>query len=126
MIPENKISNLLGLLIKDSEKGKAQWSISSSKRIDSLEGEQKLIGKVYEVEYLEKYLRLYKYSEPVQVDEFEYQDKVYYKLEFIDENDCNLWSFPFYIRELGDLYNVVQIKSSEIDKFFDQFDTDEF
>lgn len=126
MIPENKISKFLGLLIKDSETGKAEWTISSTKRIDSLEGEQKLIGKVYEIEYLEKYLRLYKYSEPVQVDEFEYQDKVYFKLEFIDENDYNLWSFPFYIRELGDLYNVVQIKSSEIDKFFDQFDTDEF
>ena len=126
MIPENKISKFLGLLIKDSETGKAEWTISSTKRIDSLEGEQKLIGKVYEVDYLEKSLRLYKYSEPIQVDEFEYQDKVYFKLEFIDENDNNLWSFPFYIRELGDLYNVVQIKSSEIDKFFDQFDNDEF
>ncbi|MFZ6665166.1 hypothetical protein [Peijinzhouia sedimentorum] len=125
MIPQNKISKFLGLLIKDSKSGKVEWTISSSKRINSLEGEQNLIGKVYEAKYLEKYLRIYKYSEPVQVDEFEFQDKVFFKLEFVDDYENNLWSFPFFMRELSDLYNIVQIKSSGIDKFFDQFDNGE-
>jgi len=125
MISENKISKFTALLISDTKNDKAKWEISSIRTIDSLEGEQSIIGKVYETEFKEKYLRLYKYSEPVQVDEFEYLRKTFYKLEFIDENDKNLWTFPYYIRELQDLYETVQIKSSNIDKFFDDIIPDE-
>lgn len=111
------------------QQDKTKWVISSISTIDSLEGEQTVIGKVYETEFKEKFLRIYKYSEPVQVDEFEYLKKTFFKLEFIDENNKNLWTFPFYIRELQDLYETVQIKSSNLDKFFDDIipdDTFEF
>lgn len=129
MISENNISIFIALLISDTKQDKTKWVISSISTIDSLEGEQTVIGKVYETEFKEKFLRIYKYSEPVQVDEFEYLKKTFFKLEFIDENNKNLWTFPFYIRELQDLYETVQIKSSNLDKFFDDIipdDTFEF
>lgn len=125
MISENKISKFIALLISDTKNDKVKWEISSIRSIDSLEGEQRTIGKIYETEFKEKYLRLYKYSEPIQVDEFEYFRKTFFKLEFIDENDKNLWTFPYYIRELQDLYETVQIKSSELDKFFNGLIPDE-
>ncbi|MGJ8737737.1 hypothetical protein [Zobellia laminariae] len=119
MISENKISKFTGLLISSTKNGEVVWTDSIIRKIDSLEGEQSIIGKVYETEFKEKYLRLYKYNEPVQVDEFQYLTRTFYKLEFIDGNDKNLWTFPNYIRELQDLYETVQIKSSGLDKFFD-------
>ncbi len=125
MISENKISKFTALLISDTKNGKTKWEVSSVRNVDSIEGEQTIIGKVYETEFKEKYLRLYKYSEPVQVDEFEYLRKTFFKLEFIDENDKNLWTFPYFIRELQDLYETVQIKSSELDKFFDDIIPDD-
>ncbi len=125
MISENKISKFIALLISDTKKNKAKWEISTIRTIDSLEGEQIVIGKIYETEFKEKNLRLYKYSEPVQVDEFEYLRKTFFKLEFIDESDKNLWTFPYYIRELQDLYETVQIKSAELDKFFNDIIPDE-
>ena len=112
-------------MIDETKKAIVKWKISSPRSIDSLEGEQNLIGKVYETEYKNKNLRLYKYSEPVQVDEFEYLTKTFYKLEFTDENDRNLWTFPYYIRELQDLYETVQFKSSDLDKFFDDIIPDD-
>jgi hypothetical protein len=125
MISENKISKFIALLITDTKKDKAKWEISTRRTIDSLEGEQNVIGKIYETEFKEKYLRLYKYWEPIQVDEFDYLRKTFFKLEFIDENGRNLWTFPFYIRELQDLYETIQIKSSELDKFFNELIPDE-
>jgi hypothetical protein len=125
MISENKISKFIALLISDTKNNTAKWKTSSIRTVDSLEGEQKNIGKVYETEFKEKYLRLYKYSEPVQVDEFEYLTKTFFKLEFIDENNKNVWTFPNYIRELYDLYETVQIKSSGLDKFFDDIIPDD-
>ena len=126
MISENKISKFIALLIDETKKGSINWEISSSRNIDSLEGEQSIIGKIYETEFKEKFLRLYKYSEPIQVDEFEFRPKTFFKLEFIDENGNNLWSFPYYIRELFDLYETVQIKSSGLDKFIDENVPDDF
>ena len=125
MISENKISKFIALLIDETKKATVKWKITSPRNIDSLEGEQNLIGKVYETEYKNKNLRLYKYSEPVQVDEFEYLTKTFFKLEFTDENDRNLWTFPYYIRELQDLYETVQFKSSDLDKYFDEIIPDD-
>ena len=125
MITDNKISRFIGLLIDETKKGTVNWTTSSRKNIDSLEGEQEIVGKVYRTEFKGKILRLYKFNEPTQVDEFEYLKKTYYKLEFIDENFMNVWTFPFYIRETLDLYDVVQIKTSKLDKFFDEIIPDD-
>lgn len=120
MISENKISKFIALLISETKNGSVTWETSSTRNLDSLEDQQTIIGKVYITEFKQRDIRLYKYSEPIQVDEFDYIPRSFIKLEFIDENERNLWSFPFFIRELIDLYETVQIKSSNLDKFFDE------
>ena len=121
MISENKISQFIALLINETKQGNVKWSEGLTRDIDSLEGEQLLIGKSFLSEYKGKHLRLYKYSQLIQVDEFEYQKRVFFKLEFIEEiSKDSLWSFPHYIRELYDLYDTVQIKVNDIDDFFDK------
>lgn len=125
MISENKMSKFIGLLIGETKVDNVTWEISSSRNIDSLEGEQNIIGKVYETEYKKQYLRLYKYNEPVQVEEDDYKIKTYIKLEFVDTDNKNMWSFPYYIRELHDLYETVQIKASGLDEYFDNIFQDD-
>lgn len=125
MISEEKISKFLALLIDDTKRNKVKWEKVSYNSINSLEGEQRLIGYVFETRFKKQDLRLYKYSEPVQISEWEYLRKSYYKLEFLDIDDNVLWAFPFYIRELLDLYNTVQIKTSGIDKYFDEIIPDD-
>ena len=121
MISEEKISKFIALLITDTKQGKVKWSERFARSIDSLEGEQLLVGKVFLAEFKGKNLRLYKYSQPIQVDEFEYQERVFLKLEFIENiSEDSLWCFPHYIRELFDLYETVQIKVNEIDIFFNE------
>lgn len=125
MISENKISKYIALLISETKENKVKWDISSPKVVDSLEGEQDIIGKVYITVFKEKNIRLYKYSEPVQIDEFEYLRKSFLKLEFTDDFDRNLWTFPLYLRELADLYETVLIKSNELDKYFNDIIPDD-
>ena len=120
MIPENKISKFITLLIEETIKGDLKWTVTKPRAIDSREGEQKLIGSVYLSTFKDKDLRLYKYSEPYHIGEFEYQDKTFYKLEFVDSDNRNLWAIPYYIREQYDLYETVQIKASNIDQFIDE------
>lgn len=126
MISEGKISKYIALLIDETKKNKVKWEKVVYNSIDSLEGEQRLIGSVFETRFKNQTLRLYKYSESVQVDEWEYQRKSFYKLEFLDIDDNSLWAFPYYIRELFDLYNTVQIKTSGLDKYFDEVIPDDF
>lgn len=125
MISENKISKYIALLISETKENKVEWNISSPKAVDSLEGQQDIIGKVYIAEFKEKFIRLYKYSEPIQVDDFEYIAKSFFKLEFTDEFDRNVWTFPFYLRELADLYETVIIKLNELDKYFNDLIPDD-
>jgi len=121
MMSEYQISKFVALLITETKQSKVKWSKGLSRNIDSLEGEQLLIGKVYLTEFKGKNLRMYKYSEPIQVYEFEYQKQVFFKLEFIEEiSENSIWSFPHYIRELSDLYETIQIKTNDIDNFFDE------
>lgn len=125
MIPENKISKFLSMLIFDTQKDKTNWEISYDRILDSLEGEQKLVGNIYKTSYKNQKLRLYKYSDLAQIDEFDFRQIIYFKLEFIDDNGKNIWSFPYYIREISDLYNTVQIKSSGLDKYFNEIVPDD-
>ena len=118
MISESKISKFVGLLISKTKSKDIKWNVAKY-RPESLEGEEAIIGTVYETEFQDKSLRLYKYSVPIQVDEFEFRTHVFFKLEFIDNSKKNLWTFPRYTRELFDLYETVQVKTSGIDDFID-------
>lgn len=119
MIPDFKISKYIALLISETKANTVSWEASHNKNLDSIEGEQDVIGKVFITKFKDKSLRLYKYVEPVQIDDLEYIKQVFYKLEFIDDYDKNIWTFPFYIRELQDLFETVQIKTNNLDKYFD-------
>ena len=121
MISEYKISQFIALLISDTKKNEVTWHESDNRNVDSLEGEQLLKGKVFITSFKEQELRLFKYSQPIQVDEFEYQKTVFVKLEFIEKySEISKWAFPSYVRELFDLYETVQIKVNNIDTFFDK------
>lgn len=124
MISESKISKFIGLLISETKSKKLVWD-DSRYRPDSLEGEESIVGKVYQSVFKDKQLRLYKYSLPVQVDEFEFKTQIFFKLEFIDNTNNNMWTFPRYTRELHDLYGTVQIRTSKIDDFINNIIPDD-
>ncbi len=125
MMSENKISRFLGLLNLETKKRNATWEVISPTAVSSLDAEQDLSGKVYFTTYKNKILRLYKYSQPFQVDEFEFVKRTYFKLEFIDEQNLNVWTFPPIYRELEDLYSTVQVATSGIDNYFDDVLSDD-
>ena len=125
MISDDKISKLIATMIVETRRGNIKWDFFSNKKKVALEGEQRLLGKAYILEYKQKLFQLFKYEETIQEDEFEFRDRVFYKLVIIDSDLEPLWEFPHYTRELRDLYEIVSYQLANIDILFDDNESPE-
>lgn len=120
MISKGKMSNFISILIESTKTANIEWDEKNpSSSLYVIEGEQRVIGKLFISNFKNQELLLFKYQEPVEIDAYEFKREVYYKLAFIDSSNVILWEFPHNLRELRDLYEVVQFKTSGLDKFFD-------
>lgn len=112
-------------LNRDTKEGNVKWE-SIYVKPSSLIGSEELMGNVYIAKVLEKKIRLYKY----QTKSYHYYEEgtfewvSQYRLEFIDHRGNPEWTFPGD-PAIYDLYETVQYKTSDLDKFLDDYLTDE-
>jgi hypothetical protein len=110
-------------LNRETKEGKIKWEVNRSKP-SSLSGTEILVENVYTAQVLNKKFRLYKYQSKYFRDEESYEWTESFRLEFIDDWGNSEWTFPDD-RSVYDLYSSVRYKTSNIEKFVDDFLTDE-
>ncbi len=106
-------------LIQETQKGKMNWAAHSIKNI-MLPTEGDVIDNVYVAKYLDKKMRIFRYSYKSYSEDF---DTFYItssvKLQLLGLNDIPDWEFP-YDNTLDDLYDTVRFKVAGVKNFIDE------
>jgi hypothetical protein len=124
MIDENKITKVLSQINRDTKEGKITWQQPDKRPKLGLSSNEELVGKIYETEFNNRGLRLYKINERIQTDEYEFNWVPSFKLEILDEYDNVDWEFPYH-RGIIDLFESVRFKVSDVESFFNSINDDE-
>lgn len=117
MLGDNKISFVISKMNRDTKENKLKWSEPAIYRDLKLNSSEELVGKIYQTEFNNRTIRLFKINKQIQTDEFEFTWVPDYKLIILDSNWNIDWEFPRY-REIEDLYKTVSYKVADMDSFF--------
>src|ERR1700712_1059783 len=113
MIDEQKTSRAISNINKLTATDKIIWKTRLHSSDITLAGEEKIVGPIYESQFDNRPLRLFKYSETVQTDEFDFRQFSFVRLSVLDNTGQSVWDFPKN-RGLEDLYESVRFKVSGI------------
>ena len=115
MIDNSTAARVIAKLNVESKEGNIQWSSISNPRLP-IRGDG-LIDKVYQTQYKEKLLRLYKYKDKSWFDEDDFEPIERIRLEFVDDDGNADWDFPNVVG-LWELYDTVRFQNSKVEDFF--------
>lgn len=124
MIDDNKISIVISKMNRDTKENKLKWTEPVRVRSLKLNSSEELVGKIYQTEFNNRILWLFKINQQIQTDEFEFTWIPAYKLIVLDSNQDIDWEFPHH-RGIMDLYETVSYKVADMDSFFNSIKDDD-
>jgi hypothetical protein len=115
----NQIHKFITKLNRDTKEDLIVWNINNNVSLN-LAGTETLLDSVYFCKVLDKYLRLFRLKSKYYYDEGLYEWVEEYRLDFVDNLGKSEWTFPSD-RAIGDLYDTVRYKTSNVQTFLDKF-----
>lgn len=120
MIDESKSGAVISKILRETTETIIQWSLSNH-RVNGMDGDEELIGNIYQADISGKHIRLYKYKFKWYVEEDVYHWVSRIRLEFFSSyNGATEWTFP-YSNTLDDLYDAVMAQTAGVNDFFDEY-----
>lgn len=113
----DKLSQFILKLIKLTKIGEVAWS-SSNPTDDELPSGEFILDKVYETNFNDRDLRLYRYKYKYYKDEYDIEWLQRIRLELLDDKGNVDYEFE-YMNSMSDLYDIVREQTSNVIDFID-------
>ncbi|MFT7220995.1 MAG: hypothetical protein ACI8Z1_002616 [Candidatus Azotimanducaceae bacterium] len=114
MATKREYIELIGRLTELTQSEKLEWERNPAP--ESLDSPETKVDSVYEVEYKDRYLRLYEQRYKHFTDEFDFYWSDRAVLEIVDGGGGLLWKFP-ELRSTQQLLEAAQYREAGVDDF---------